>query len=141
MVSHFLPFQMVHPGNWIFWIPTTLWIHKSWLQAAGGWSFGRLQIDPSIVALDANCHTSRVPLVKKDGYYVPDCDDVTNFPVPLIGGLEGTTVDWNEATSCEGDCHLIVHDVDTGMIWESYDTTVTVSNNVVTQITSTCVVL
>ena len=76
-----------------------------WLVDNGGWGVGRLQIDFSIVVLDADAEPRRT-FTPTDDFFRPDCDEVP-VPVPLGGMLEGE--DGYECTT-GGDCHLIVVD-------------------------------
>lgn len=86
-----------------------------WLADNGGWGLGRLQIDFSIVVLDADAEPRRT-FNTTDDFYSPDCDEVP-MPVPLGGMLEGE--DGYECTS-DGDCHLIVVDWGTDELFEMW---------------------
>lgn len=76
----------------------------AWLDRAGGWGLGRMQIDFSITVLRAPAGTPVRSFTKTDDFYTPDCDFV-KMPVPARGALEGES-----GYSCtgDGDCHLIV---------------------------------
>ncbi len=76
----------------------------AWLQNAGGWGLGRMQIDFSIEVLTASDSTPLRSFVPTSDHFSPDCD-FDPVPVPAGGALEGET-----GYECEsdGDCHLIV---------------------------------
>ncbi len=76
----------------------------TWLQNAGGWGLGRMQIDFSIEVLTASSSTPLRSFIPTSDHYSPDCD-FDPVPVPPGGALEGET-----GYECEsdGDCHLIV---------------------------------
>jgi serine/threonine-protein kinase len=76
----------------------------AWLQNAGGWGLGRMQIDFSIEVLSAGPSTPLRSFVPTSDHYSPDCD-FDPVPLPPGGALEGET-----GYECEsdGDCHLIV---------------------------------
>eukprot|EP01051_Picozoa_sp_SAG22_P010365 SAG22_NODE_930_length_6462_cov_4.402326_4_plen_299_part_00 len=64
----------------------------------------------------------------------PDCDDTAGllFPLPEGGAIEGTA----GYGACKGDCHLLVHDEASGLLFESYASSV--AGGV---LTSACVVV
>jgi serine/threonine-protein kinase len=76
----------------------------AWLQSAGGWGLGRMQIDFSIEVLEADDSTPIRSFIPTSDHYTPDCD-FGAVPVPPGGALEGES-----GYECEsdGDCHLIV---------------------------------
>lgn len=76
----------------------------AWLQNAGGFGLGRMQIDFSIEVLTASASTPLRSFIPTSDHYSPDCD-FDPVPVPPGGALEGET-----GYECEsdGDCHLIV---------------------------------
>lgn len=78
----------------------------AWLQGAGGFGTGRMQIDFSIEVLDAVSGTPRRAFEQTGDFYTPDCDPAP-FPVPVGGALEGEP---GYACTGDGDCHLIVVD-------------------------------
>ena len=86
------------------------------LQHAGGWGLGRMQIDLSLVVLTADSATRRLPFTKTSDFYEGPCDHVP-FPVPEQGSIEGET---GYACDGDGDCHLIVHEVDEGKLYEMW---------------------
>ena len=120
----------------------TTWLENN-IVNGNGWGLGRLQTDDSLLVLNSDCNTRRVPFNKKSTYYEPACDTLTDFPIPDIGGLEGHTTSWLDAAACSGDCHLLVHDVDSGLLWESFDTSIVVDQGtgLVTSVSSTCAVV
>jgi serine/threonine-protein kinase len=89
----------------------------SWLAGAGGWGFGRMQVDWSLRVLQANTSTPFVPFQKASGFYGADSDTVSTFPLPANGGIEG-----RPGYQCgDGDdCHLIVVDRAHGKLYEAY---------------------
>lgn len=74
------------------------------LEAAGGFGFGRLQIDFSIQVLRADESTPFRTFEPSSAFYSPDCDHVP-MPVPVEGRIEGET---GYACEGDGDCHLLV---------------------------------
>jgi serine/threonine-protein kinase len=88
------------------------------LVASGGWGNGnKLQIDFSINILCADATTPLMPFVLSQGSCSPDCDDVSTFPVPPGGAVEGET---GYACNGGGDCHLLVVDEATNKLWEMW---------------------
>ncbi len=87
------------------------------LRAAGGWgNSDTFQIDFSIDVLTADASTQKRTFTKTGDFYSPDCDDVA-MPVPSGGNVEGES--GYECTG-DGDCHLLVHDGDEGMLYEMW---------------------
>ena len=88
-----------------------------WLADAGGWGFGRMQIDFGLRVLQANAATPRVPLVGS----TPNAfaaDHISTFPLPAGGGIEGVS-----GYQCDvrgADCHLIVVDRGSHKLYEAY---------------------
>lgn len=78
----------------------------AWLQSAGGWGFGRFQIDFSIEVSEADAADPFLPFEPTADHFSPDCD-LDPIPVPPDAALEG-----EDGLACDGDgdCHLIVHD-------------------------------
>ena len=76
----------------------------AWLQSAGGFGLGRMQIDFSIAVLAANAATPLRTFIPTQDHFSPDCD-VAPVPLPPGGALEGES--GYECTT-DGDCHLIV---------------------------------
>ena len=89
----------------------------NWLDSAGGWGFGRMQIDFAMRVLYANANTPYVPFRKADGFMAADSDSVTEVPLPVGGGFEG-----HQGYECpdHGDCHLIVVDRAHGKLYETW---------------------
>jgi hypothetical protein len=91
----------------------------NWLSSAGGWGNGNvLQIDTSINIQYADASTPMVPFVLSEGSCSPDCDDVTTFPVPAGGAVEGET---GYACNGGGDCHLLVVDSANSKLYEMFE--------------------
>jgi len=116
----------------------------SWLSSAGGWGNNNLfQIDWSMTLLQVGCNdVTEVPFVPKKDYYEEACDNVDGVPLPAdgSGALESGERTWKEG--CSGDCHLLVHDTSRDLLYESWDTDVTLdASKKVTQVTSTCLVV
>jgi serine/threonine-protein kinase len=106
----------------------------SWLSDAGGWGNGnKMQVDFSFTILRMDATTPMLTFVKNSGYYSPDCDKITTFPVPIGGAIEGF-----DDYTCSGgeDCHLLVVDSINHKLYESYQSSV--SSN---QLHSTCGVI
>ena len=62
----------------------------TWLDSNGGWgNGGTIQIAPDFVYLTADCSTPRVTVVHTSSS--TDCEDVTEFPLPTSGAIEGMT--------------------------------------------------
>jgi len=76
-----------------------------------------MQVDFSMHILYANSTTPNAPFLKRSGYYSPDCDSITMFPLPKAGAVEG-----GQGYQCRdnGDCHLLVVATDQNKIYESY---------------------
>jgi len=93
-----------------------------WLTGNGGWGNGKFQVDFSFNILSANASTPFAPLHHSPGYYTPDCDNITTFPLPPGGAIEGQTGYTCDAS--QNDCHLLVVDSFQNKIYESYQTNV-----------------
>jgi len=92
------------------------------LRAAGGWgNADTFQIDFSIDVLGASDATQMRTFTKTADFYSPDCDD-TAMPVPTGGNVEGET---GYACTGGGDCHLLVHQKDSGMLYEMWRANIT----------------
>lgn len=89
-----------------------------WLDGAGGWGKGRMQIDFGMRVLQANASTPMVPFHKGDGFMSPDSDSIKEFPLPAGGGIEAQT--GYQCNIDENDCHLIVVDRQQGKLYEAY---------------------
>jgi len=91
------------------------------LSTAGGFGNGRLQIDFSIKALNADAHTPFRTFHATSDFYSPDCDQVP-VPVPAVGSLEGES---GYACVHDGDCHLIVYHQPTNKLYEMWRANIT----------------
>jgi serine/threonine-protein kinase len=88
------------------------------------------QIDLSFYALHADASTPTATVIAwpgpgKDPYYYVDCDDPgaqTLFPVPVGGGIEGTSPPGYSCSAGSDDCHLLVSNDTTKILYESYGT-------------------
>jgi hypothetical protein len=87
------------------------------LDAAGGWGFGRMQIDFSIKVLHADASTPVLAVAPASGCYTPDCDTNMSVPLPAGGALEGEA---GYACTGGGDCHLLVVDGPRKKLYELY---------------------
>lgn len=88
----------------------------TWLANAGGWGYGRMQIDFSIEVLTADDKAPLRTFIRTDDFYTPDCD-YTPVPVPPGGALEGEE---GYACTSDGDCHLIVIHEPTRQLFEMW---------------------
>ena len=90
----------------------------AWLADAGGWGHNnRMQVDFGIRVLQADAATPHIPF-KGPGPSFPDSDQLSTFPLPVGGGIEG-----QKGYQCkidEDDCHLIVVDRGHGKLYEAY---------------------
>ncbi len=90
-------------------------------QSSGcGFGFGRMQIDFSIMVLNAPIGAPTASVVEHvayQDYYAPDCEPVgSTIPIPAGGAIEGST-----NYSCDNtseDCHLLV--VQGNTLYEAY---------------------
>ncbi len=92
------------------------------LVSQGGFGLGRMQVDFSLVVLEAAPGAPRAPFVEAPGYYVPDCDPLSTVPLPAGGAVEG-----QPGYACDtsaNDCHLLVVDRAAGRLVEVYQATV-----------------
>ena len=83
-------------------------------------------IDFGMYVLHANASTPTRPIVAWPDaieYYRPDCDAPGSpFPVPAIGGIEGTDPPAYTCAAGSDDCHLLVNNDTTHVLYESYAT-------------------
>ena len=94
------------------------------LRAAGGWGNGDVfQIDFEITVLGADNSTPTRTFTKTGDFYSPDCDYVP-MPVPATGSVEGET---GYACTHNGDCHLLVFQKDSGLLYEMWRANITSS--------------
>lgn len=84
-------------------------------EAAGGFGWGRLQMDFSIQGMTAPANTRAWEFSPSANFYSPDCDAV-RVPVPAGGALEGMS----SYGACAADCHLIVWDPTRGALYEQW---------------------
>jgi serine/threonine-protein kinase len=94
-----------------------------------GWGDDRnidFQIDFSFYVLHGNASTPTHPIVAFPNaieYYSPDCEDPGfAFPVPPIGGIEGTDPPAYSCNAGSDDCHLLVVNDTTKVLYEAYST-------------------
>lgn len=98
---------------------------KKWGGDGSNFDF---QIDFSMYVLHADATTPTKPIVDDGEYYLPDCENPGfAFPVPAHGGIEGTgppnVVTPPSYTCATGDdCHLLVSNDATKVLYESYAT-------------------
>jgi hypothetical protein len=90
----------------------------NWLEDAGGWGRGRMQVDFSLRVLQADTSTPLVPIHKGQGLYIWDSDIVPAVPLPAGGGMEGQS--GYECPVQEQDCHLIIVDRPHGKLYEAW---------------------
>jgi serine/threonine-protein kinase len=88
----------------------------SWLESAGGFGLGRMQIDFSIEVLSADANTPLRSFIPTGDHYTPDCD-FDPVPLPIGGALEGES--GYECLS-DGDCHLIVAQRSANRLYEMW---------------------
>jgi len=67
---------------------------------------------------------------------------ITDIPIPPEGGLEGCK-SWHSSVNCNGDCHLLIHDLDSGLLWESWDTSIgyDAEKDTVVNVSATCLTI
>ncbi len=88
----------------------------TWLQNAGGWGLGRMQIDFSIDVLHAGPSVQTQTFTPTSNFYTPDCD-LEPVPIPPGGDVEGET---GYACTGGGDCHLLVVQDQTQKLFEMW---------------------
>jgi serine/threonine-protein kinase len=104
-----------------------------WGGDGGATSNINFQMDLTNYALHADAGTPTAAVVAwpgdianpDDPYYYVDCDDPgaqTQFPVPAGGGAEGTDPPDYTCDASNNDCHLLVVNDATHVLWESYNT-------------------
>lgn len=89
-----------------------------WLAGAGGWGQGRMQVDFGIRVLQATADTPKVAFHKGDDWMAADSDQVSSFPLPAGGGVEGQA--GYQCDIGQDDCHLIVVDRSQNKLFEAY---------------------
>lgn len=88
----------------------------------GWWPHNWLRISTEWRLLKATRSTPFVPFQKASGYY-HDCDqNLTSFPTPVGGGIQGVPGYEACASTLGADCHLIVYDQVNKKLYESYAT-------------------
>lgn len=123
-----------------------------WLQGRGWWGPGAytsnctpgqrtygcnyLYLSTDFYIMHTNSSEPMSPMTKNSKYYLPDCDNLTHFPLPAGGIIEGSTNNGYSCASSSNDCHLFVYDDSTNMLYESYH-----SNVVNGALTSQCAVM
>jgi hypothetical protein len=94
-------------------------------SGSGCWGDTRIfdfQIDMSFYVLHAGQATQTRSIVENAGYYSPDCESAGFlFPVPAGGGIEGTSPPGYTCNTNNDDCHLLVVNDDTGVLYEAYN--------------------
>jgi serine/threonine-protein kinase len=94
----------------------------AWLANAGGWgNNNRMQVDFSLRVAQANASTPYVPVHKGEGWASPDSDNVSSFPLPAGGGVEGKA--GYQCDVSQDDCHLLVVDRAHHKLYEAYQAT------------------
>ncbi|HSC12059.1 MAG TPA: hypothetical protein VLC97_13880 [Rhodanobacteraceae bacterium] len=92
---------------------------------SGCWGDTRVfdfQLDISFYVLHANQSTQTRAIVQNSGYYLPDCEaGGFLFPVPVSGGIEGTSPPAYTCNAKNDDCHLLVVNDDTHILYEAYN--------------------
>jgi serine/threonine-protein kinase len=92
---------------------------------SGCWGDSRkfdFQIDLSFYVLHATQATQTRPIVENSGYYAPDCEAAGfAFPVPPGGGIEGTGPPPVYTCDTSDDCHLLVVNDETRVLYEAYN--------------------
>lgn len=92
---------------------------------SGCWGDSRVidfQIDFSFYVLHAGQATPTKPVVENKGYYLPDCEPAGfTFPAPVGGGIEGTSPPAYTCSVSNNDCHLLVVNDDTSILYEAYN--------------------
>jgi hypothetical protein len=90
----------------------------AWLAEAGGWgNNNKMHTDFSIRVLQADATTPYVRF-KGPGPNFVDSDQLSTFPLPDGGGIEGQS--GYQCPVDQGDCHLIVVDRSHGKLYEAY---------------------
>lgn len=93
----------------------------AWLANAGGWGYGRMQIDFGLRVMQADATTPSVPFNKGSNFYSADSDQVKTVPLPPTGGIEGQS--GYQCNIDENDCHFIVVDREQKKLYEAYQAT------------------
>ena len=116
---------------------TIAWMHNNGNWGAGQlswWPYDFLRISTEWHVLYADDSAPLVPFHQSSDYILPDCDaDLTQFPLPPGGAIEGVTGYSPCETDTGGDCHMVVFNRSQHKLYESYQT-----NYVANAITSGC---
>lgn len=88
----------------------------AWLDANGGWGLGTMRIDFSIDVVDTAGGDPTFLMQEGPGYFLPDCDPGAPIPLPVGGTVEGST----DYQCLGGDCHLLVYDAPTNVLFELF---------------------
>ncbi|MGH9607970.1 MAG: hypothetical protein ACRD3N_19965 [Terracidiphilus sp.] len=88
------------------------------LAKAGGWGYGRMQVDFGLRVLQADANTPFVPFRNRGGAFSADSDVVSSVPLPSGGGMEEQP-EYQCPFKAE-DCHFIVVDRSRGKLYEAY---------------------
>jgi len=102
--------------------------HLAGVSGPGWGSTGNVdfQIDFSFYVLHADTSTPTSPIVAwpdAGDYYSPDCDAPgLPFPLPAGGGIEGTSPPGYACGADSGDCHLLVVNDASKVLYEAYAT-------------------
>ena len=103
----------------------------AWMRDNGNWGSGQLswwahdylRISTEWHVLFADGSTPMVPFRHGATYYLPDCDaDLTQFPLPAGGSIEGQTGYTACVSNGGGDCHLVVFNRSQQKLYESFGT-------------------
>ena len=84
----------------------------SWLKDAGGWGFGRMQVDTGYRVLQADAKTPLVPFHEGPGFYAGVSDKISSLPLPAAGQVP--------CDISQNDCPLLVVDRNHGKLYEAY---------------------
>jgi len=91
----------------------------STLASAGGWGYGRMQVDFSFRVLQADADTPQVPFRMPRGSSPSGVDHtVSSIPLPSGGGIEGQS--GYRCPDDDSDCHLLIADRKHGRLYEAY---------------------
>ncbi|MES2803793.1 MAG: hypothetical protein V4654_14970 [Bdellovibrionota bacterium] len=100
---------MANNGNWGY-------------QQLGWWPHNYLRISTEWRVLRKTASTPMVPFQKRSDYYSACDQNITSFPIPVGGGIQGANGYEACSTRTGGDCHLVVYDETNKKLYESYMT-------------------
>jgi serine/threonine-protein kinase len=89
-----------------------------WLAGAGGWGYGKMNVDFGLRVVQADASSREVPFIKASDFYSADSDQITTFPLPIHGGAEGSS--GYQCDIDQNDCHVLVADRAQGKLYEAY---------------------